>query len=56
MHTHSTMPNGRLDSILQFPVWDSLGGERKLKTDLDNVATDLVVVCVDGDYGRQVDV
>lgn len=56
MHTHSTMPSGRLDSILQFPVRDSLGGERKLKLDLDSVATDLVVVCVEGDSGRQVDV
>lgn len=56
MHTHSTMPNGRQDSILQFPVRDSVGGERKLKFDLDSVATDLVEVCVEGDYGRQVDV
>ena len=39
-----------------FLFGDSLGGERKLKLDLDSVATDLVVVCVEGDYGRQVDV
>lgn len=46
------MSSVNLDGILQPCFGDNLRGERKLKTDLDRVAKDLLVVCAGVEYGK----
>lgn len=46
------MSSVKLDGILQLCFRDNLGVERKLKADLDRVATDLLVACAEVEYGK----
>lgn len=46
------MSSVKLDGIMQLCFRDNLGGERKLKADLDRVAMDLLVVCAEVEYGE----
>lgn len=46
------MSRVKLDGIMQFCFADNLGGERKLKTDLDRVAKGLLRVCAEVGFGK----
>lgn len=46
------MSRAKLDGILQSCFGNNLGGESKLKSDLDRVAKDLLIVCTEVEFGK----